>query len=361
MTHRIHNFSAGPAALPLPVLQRAQADLLDFAGSGMSIMEMSHRGPIYEAVHAKAIEDLRRLMGIPEGYSVLFMQGGARGQFAMVAMNLLGEGLGQYIDTGTWSTGALREGARVGRTECLWSGAERGYRGVSGPGEVVGSPDASYLHYTSNNTIYGTQFHHLPDAAGAPLVCDMSSDILSRPVPVQPHGMIYAGAQKNMGPAGVTLVVLREDLLERSGEHLPETMNYRKMAAKNSMLNTPPTFAIYMVGLVAAHLLEQGGLEATAATNGRKAERLYRAIDESGGFFRGHADPTSRSTMNVTFALPSVELEKRFVAESAEQGLNGLKGHRSVGGLRASIYNAVSEESVAALLEFMAEFQRTRG
>ena len=361
MTHRVHNFSAGPAALPLPVLQRAQADLLDFDGSGMSIMEMSHRGPQYEAVHARASEDLRALLGIPDGYRVLFMQGGARGQFAMLAMNLLGTGVGQYIDTGTWSTGALAEAGKVGRAECLWTSADAGYRSVPGPGEVRGSADASYLHFTSNNTIYGTEFNHLPETGGAPLICDMSSDILSRPTDVSRYAMIYAGAQKNMGPAGVTVVILRPDLLERSGDHLPETMNYARVAAKNSMLNTPPTFAIYVVGLVAAHLLEQGGLEAMQAVNDRKAERLYRAIDESGGFFTGHAEPSSRSTMNVTFRLPAVDLEERFVAESAAAGFNGLKGHRSVGGLRASIYNAVSEDSVGALLDFMSEFQRRRG
>ncbi len=361
MTHRAHNFSAGPAALPLSVLETAQAELLDFAGSGMSIMEMSHRGPHYEEVQARAAADLRALLGVPDGYQLLFMQGGARGQFAMVPMNLLGDGLGLYIDTGTWSTGAIEEGQRVGRVDCLWSSRDDGYRRVPSPGEVVGSKDAAYFHYTSNNTIYGTQFHHVPDAGGAPLVCDMSSDILSRPVDVSRYGLIYAGAQKNMGPAGVTVVLVRDDLLSRSAERLPETMNYKKVAKKDSMLNTPPTFPIYMVGLVAAHLREQGGLAAVGAINARKAERLYRAIDESGGFYRGHAEPGSRSEMNVTFRLPTEELEERFSEESEAAGLVGLRGHRSVGGLRASIYNAVSEASVGALLDFMAEFQRTRG
>jgi phosphoserine aminotransferase len=361
MTHRAHNFFAGPAALPLPVLQQAQADLVDFAGTGMSIMEMSHRGAVYEEVHARAIANLKTLLGIPEGYRVLFMQGGARGQFAMLAMNLLGDRVGEYVDTGTWSTGAIREARRHGEASCLWTGKEASYRRVPAAGEVTASEDAAYFHYTSNNTIYGTQFHHVPHSGDVPLICDMSSDILSRPVDVSRFGMIYAGAQKNMGPAGVTVVILREDLLERSTDAVPETMNYKLVAAKNSMLNTPPTFAIYMVGLVVAHLLEQGGLDAVGAVNDRKAERLYRAIDESGGFFTGHAEPTSRSIMNVSFRSPSAELDARFVAESAAQGLHGLKGHRSVGGLRASIYNAVREESVGVLLEFMAAFRATHG
>ncbi len=361
MTHRIHNFSAGPGALPLPVLERAQADLVDFAGSGMSLMEMSHRGPIYEAVHAQVTADLRSLLGIPDNYRVLYMQGGARGQFAMVPMNLLGDGLAQYIDTGTWASGALEEAGKIGRTECLWSSRDSGYRSVPRPEEAVGSPDAAYLHFTSNNTIYGTQYHHLPDSKGAPLVCDMSSDILSRTVDVSRYALIYAGAQKNMGPAGVTVVIVRDDLLARSGDQLPETMNYRKVAAKDSMLNTPPTFAIYMVGLVAAYLLEQGGVPAMSAINDRKAESIYRVVDGSGGFYTGHAVPTSRSSMNVTFRTPSKDLDRLFVQESAAAGLDGLKGHRSVGGLRASIYNAVREESVLALVDFMADFMARKG
>lgn len=361
MTHRTHNFSAGPAALPLPVLERAQAEFVDFRGAGMSLLEMSHRGAIYEEVHAQAKADLTALLGIPDGYHVLFMQGGARGQFAMLAWNLLAGGRGEYLDTGVWSTGALKEARKFGEATCLWSSAESTYNAVPQPGEVAGSPDAAYLHYTSNNTIYGTQFHNLPDASGAPLICDMSSDILSRPVDVSKFAMIYAGAQKNMGPAGVTVVLLRDDLLERSVDSIPETMSYQKVAAKNSMLNTPPTFAIYMVGLVAAYLREQGGLDAIAAVNARKAERLYRFIDESGGFYRGHAVPTSRSGMNVSFRAPSPALDAAFVAEAAEAGLSGLKGHRSVGGLRASIYNAVPEASVAALLEFMEGFQKRNG
>ena len=361
MPHRAHNFSAGPAAMPLAVLERAKSELLDFGGTGMSIMEQSHRGATYEAVHARAIADLRSLLGISADYEVLFMQGGARGQFAMLAMNLLGDGVGAYVDTGNWSFLAEKEAAKIGRTATVWSGRGSGYVRVPTPDEVVAPKDASYLHYTSNNTIYGTQFDTIPDPGTAPLICDMSSDILSRPVDVDRFGLIYAGAQKNMGPAGVVVVVVRKDLLARSSDQLPETMNYRLMAAKNSMLNTPPTFAIYLVGLVAQHLVELGGLGAMEAINERKAELLYRGIDSSGGFFTPNAAPGSRSRMNVCFRSPSAELDARFVAESAEADLVGLKGHRSAGGLRASIYNAVPEESVRVLVDFMGDFARRNG
>ncbi len=358
---RAHNFSAGPAALPVAVLEQAQQDLVDFRGAGMSLMEMSHRGAIYGEIHNAAIADLRALLSIPEGHRVLFMGGGARSQFAIVPMNLLGDGEAAYINTGTWSTGALQEARKFGRAAELWTGAESTFDRVPSDGECTPAEGAAYLHYTSNNTIYGTQFASPPDPAGAPLICDMSSDILSRKVDVSRFGLIYAGAQKNMGPAGVTLVIVREDLLDRCGDHLPEVMHYRKVAAKNSMLNTPPTFPIYMVGLVARHLLERGGLDATSATNDHKAELLYRTIDESAGFWRGHARPKSRSRMNVTFRLPTPELDALFVAEATEAGLSGLKGHRSVGGLRASIYNAVPLASVRALVDFMGAFKARHG
>ncbi len=361
MTHRAHNFSAGPAAIPLSVLERAQSELLDFGGTGMSIMEQSHRGPTYDAVHNRAIADLRSLMGISEDYEVLFMQGGARGQFAMLAMNLLGDGVGAYVDTGNWSFLAEKEAAKFGRTATVWSGREEGYRRVPAAGEIQVPADASYLHYTSNNTIYGTQFAGTPDPGELPLICDMSSDILSRPTDVSRFGLIYAGAQKNLGPAGVVVVIVRKDLLALSHDKLPETMSYKLMAAKNSMLNTPPTFAIYLVGLVAQHLVGLGGLDAVEAINERKAELLYRTIDESGGFYTPNAAPDSRSRMNVSFRSPSAELDGRFVAESAAAGLVGLKGHRSAGGLRASIYNAVPEESVRALVDFMGDFARRCG
>jgi len=362
MSQRVHNFSAGPSALPLPVLESAQRDLLDFGGTGMSIMEMSHRSKTYDEVHNRAISDLKSLLGMDDSWDVLFMGGGARTQFALLPMNLLPEaGLGTYVTTGKWSEGALSEAQKIGRAEELWSSKETGHDRVPAAGEVPLADAATYLHYTSNNTIYGTQFQHTPESGDALLICDMSSDILSRQVETDSFSVIYAGAQKNMGPSGVTVVFMKKELLDCSPADLPETMSYQKMAAKNSLLNTPPVFPIYMVGLVARYLVEQGGLATISATNAEKAERLYRAIDNSGGFYRGHAQPDSRSGMNVTFRLPDEELEAAFLAESSELGMNGLKGHRSVGGLRASIYNAVPLASVAALVEFMEEFKRRRG
>ncbi len=357
---RAHNFSAGPAALPLSVLERAQRELLDYGGSGMSIMEQSHRGAVYDAVHNRAIANLRELLTIPDGYQVLFMQGGARGQFAMVPMNLLRRGTtAHYVDTGTWSAHALAEARRRGSAESIWSSADDGYQHV--PTAVDVPSDSAYLHITSNNTVVGSQIHARLDGGDVPVVVDMSSDILSQPIDVTQYGVIYAGAQKNMGPSGVTLVVVRDDLLERSDDNLPETMHYGKVAAKNSMLNTPPTFAIYLVGLVLEHFKELGGLEAVAATNAHKAELIYRTIDSSAGFYTGCVQPAARSRMNVTFRSPSADLDKEFVSQAADAGLIGLKGHRSVGGLRASIYNAVPLESVRVLVEFLEEFKRTRG
>jgi phosphoserine aminotransferase len=357
---RAHNFSAGPAALPLAVLERARDELLDYRGSGMSIMEQSHRGALYEEVHNTAIANLRELLGIPDGYHVLFMQGGARGQFAMVPMNLLlPPTTAWYVDTGNWSRFALAEARRRGSAEACWSSADSGYDHV--PTTVEVPPDAAYLHSTSNNTVVGSQIRSALDCGDVPHVCDMSSDILSEPIDVSRYGLIYAGAQKNMGPSGVTLVIVRDDLLTRSIDSLPETMHYGKVAAKNSMLNTPPTFAIYLMGLVLDHLKGLGGLAAVATTNAHKAELLYREIDSSAGFYTGCVQPAARSRMNVTFRSPSPELDRRFVAEAADAGLVGLEGHRSVGGLRASIYNAVPLASVRVLVEFLEEFKRTHG
>ncbi len=357
---RAHNFSAGPAALPLPVLERARDELLDFGGSGMSIMEQSHRGPVYDAVHQETVANLRKLMGIPDGYNVLFMQGGARGQFAIVPMNLLLPGTtAQYVDTGRWSAFALAEARRRGSAEACWSSAGDDYRHV--PTAVDCPDDAAYLHYTSNNTVVGSQLRTPPYGGDVPVVCDASSDILSEPIDVSRFGLIYAGAQKNVGPAGVTLVLVRDDLLARSADDVPETMHYGKVAAKDSMLNTPPTFGIYLVGLVVKHLLDLGGLDAVARTNAHKAELLYREIDHSAGFWTGCVEPAARSRMNVTFRSPSAELDTRFVREATDAGLIGLKGHRSVGGLRASIYNAVPLASVRALVAFMEDFKKRCG
>ncbi len=358
---RVHNFGAGPATLPLAVLEQVQTELLDYRGSGMSILEASHRGPLYDRVHTRAIADLKHLLGGAEDHEVLFMAGGARTQFSAVPMNLLGGGRADYVTTGRWSEMALEAAARYGDAREIWSGRGSGYDRVPERGSLAIEPGGAYLHYTSNNTIRGTQYPYVPDAGSTPLACDMSSDFLSRPLDLGPFGVIYAGAQKNLGPAGVTVVLVRRDLLERSPANLPETLSYAAMAAKDSLLNTPPVFAIYVVGLVLRQLLESGGLEAADARNRRKADLLYEAIDESGGYYRGHAQPTSRSRMNVTFRLPDERLEQAFLVEAEARGLVGLKGHRSVGGVRASLYNSLERRSVEALVDFMVEFRQAHG
>jgi phosphoserine aminotransferase len=338
----------------------------------MSILEASHRGADYSEVHRDAQAALRELLDAGEDrsrdHAVLFMGGGARTQFGLVPMNLLPPaGRADYLVTGRWAEMAAAEGARRGDARVVWSSAGTGHDRVPGPEELRAlevRPDAAYLHYTSNNTVAGTQLREPPAPEGAPdvpLVCDMSSDILGRPIDPRRFGLIYAGAQKNLGPAGVTLVLVRRDLLERCPGDLPDTLDYSKMAAKDSLLNTPPVFAVYVLGLVARHLLERGGLEAAARRNEEKAALLYDAIDRSDGFYRGHAREDSRSSMNVTFRLPDAELEGRFVAEAAEAGLVGLKGHRSVGGIRASLYNAVERASVERLVELMEEFRSRAG
>lgn len=353
---RSHNFSAGPSALPTAVLERAQREMLDFQGSGMSVMEMSHRGAIYEAVHFAAINNLRRLLAIPDAYEVVFVTGGARTQFALVPYNLKLSGRsGEYILTGTWSEGALKEAGKLTSARAIWSGEADGYRRIPGDAEIEAGPEPAYIHYTSNNTIYGTQFHRIPQVSDAPLVCDMSSDILSKPIDVSRFGLIYAGAQKNMGPAGVTVVIGQKRLLERADPELPEMWSYARIASKDSLLNTPPTFPIYLLKLVTEWLLEIGGLKAVAERNRQKATLLYDAID--GDFYQPHADSGSRSTMNVTFKIYDSSLEPAFLAACEERCIVGVKGHRSVGGLRASIYNAVPLSAVETLVELMNDFR----
>ena len=362
MTTRVHNFNAGPAALPFPVLQRAQEELLDFGGTGMSILESSHRGPVYDEIHQQAIAGLKVLFGGADDHTILFMGGGAQTQFALIPMNLLPQGgYAEYLETGVWGEAAREEAAKIGDARTLWSSSASGHDRVPGPDDYDVSADAAYLHYTSNNSIMGTQFHAIPQAGDVPLVCDMSSDILSSPVDLKKIGLIYGGAQKNLGAAGVTLVVIRQDMLDRCRSDLPTMLSYTGMAATNSLQNTPPVFAIYIVGLIVQHILEQGGMTALAARNGEKAALLYGAVDGSGGFFRGHAQPESRSRMNVTFHLPSEELTAMFVGEASGEGLLGLKGHSALGGIRVSLYNAVSIEAVRALVDFMAMFQKRYG
>jgi phosphoserine aminotransferase len=362
MAQRVHNFNPGPAALPFPVLEQVRRDLLDFAGSGMSILEMSHRNALYEQVHHQAMADLRTLLGCSEDYAILFMGGGAQTQFAVLPMNLLPAGAyAHYVITGPWSLTALQEARKLGDARQLWSSAASNFDRVPTPADLQFDPGAAYLHYTSNNTIVGTQYAFIPDTGNVPLVCDMSSDLLSRPLEVSRFGLIYAGAQKNLGPAGVTIIIVHRSLLARCRPGLPSMFSYAQMAAHHSLLNTPPVFAIYVVGLVAQYVLAQGGLPALAMQNAEKAQVLYHTIDTSGGFYRGCAHPQSRSQMNVTFRLPTTALEEQFVSASAQAGLAGLRGHRTVGGLRASLYNAVSLSAVQALAAFMREFQQRWG
>jgi phosphoserine aminotransferase len=360
---RIHNFGAGPAALPVSVLERVRAEVLDYAGTGMSVMEMSHRSAAFEEIILRAERDLRALLGLGDDCAVLFLQGGASLQFSMAPMNLRPAGASaDYVLSGHWSKAAFKEAEKLGRTRVAGSTEATRFDRVPAQAELDLDPQAAYLHFTSNNTIYGTQWPTEPaPPPGVPLVCDASSDALSRPIEVSRYGLLYAGAQKNLGPAGVTVVVVRKDLLERTPGGLPAMLDYRLMAENRSLYNTPPTFAVYVVALVLRWLLDLGGLAEMKKRNEAKATLLYAAIDESGGFYRGHARPDSRSRMNVTFRLSSEELEAAFVKEATAAGLDGLKGHRSVGGLRASIYNACPIESVRALADFMGDFQERRG
>ncbi len=361
---RAWNFSPGPATLPVPVLERVREELLELPGAGASVLEISHRSPAFEAIREEAESNLRTLLRVPETHRVLFLQGGASLQFAMVPMNLLGPGsTAEYVVTGSWSRKALAEAERLDRPRVVWDGAGTGYTTVPDLGALELDPGAAYLHVTSNETIQGVE---LPDGfeprSGAPLVCDASSDFLARPIPVERYGLLYAGAQKNAGPAGLTIVLIRQDLLERIPEGLPTMLDYRTHVEHRSLYNTPPVFAIYVFLLVTRWLRDEvGGLEAMHARNREKAALLYEAIDASEGFYRGHAAPEARSLVNVTFRLPSEELERAFVARAREEGLLELAGHRSVGGIRASIYNAMPLEGVRALRTFMEEFRARHG
>ena len=358
---RIHNFNAGPAALPLPVLEEIQASLLDYGGSGMSVTEISHRSKWFDDIINDAIARTKRLLKLSDDHRVLFLQGGASLQFCMVPMNFLTDGqTADYVDTGTWSTKAVKEAQFLNKNvRVAASSADKSYTYI--PREITFDPKAVYVHITSNNTIKGTQWASFPDTGGVPSDSDMSSDIMSRPLDIGRFGMIYAGAQKNMGPAGVCMVIIRKDFLERVPAGLPSMLKYTTYSEKNSMYNTPPCFAIYTVQLVLKWLEETvGGLGKMAAFNEEKAGKLYAFIDDS-GFYRGTADADSRSLMNVTFRLPTEDLEKRFVAEALKSGLGGLKGHRSVGGCRASIYNATTMAGIDALVGFMAEFEKKNG
>ncbi len=359
--NRAHNFNAGPAALPLEVLQRAQAEMLDYKGTGMSIIEMSHRSKEFEAMINETEADMRELLNIPANYKVMFMQGGASLQFSMIPMSFRPSGASaDYIVTGTWSKKAVDEAKKLGNTRVAASGKETNFDRT--PASLETDPNAAYLYYCSNETIHGVEYFEEPTPpAGVPLICDASSDFMSRPLDITKYAYLYAGAQKNVGPAGVVIGILREDLLERAPANLPVMLDYKTLAAEKSLYNTPPCFSIYMVGLVMKWLKNLGGLNAMQTRNQQKAGLVYNAIDQSGGFYKGHAQPANRSLMNITFRLPTESLEDQFASEAKKNNLIGLKGHRSVGGMRASTYNAVEMESVQALVQFMQEFQRKNG
>ncbi len=359
---RVWNFSAGPAALPEEVLRQAQEELLDWHGAGCSVMEMSHRGKEFMSILAEAEADLRELLDIPAQYKVLFLQGGATQQFAQIPMNLLAGRSADYIVTGSWSKKALKEAQRIGNVRCAATTEANGFTSLPTAEEIRLDPFAAYLHVCTNETIHGVEIpaERIADT-GVPLVADMSSHILSRPVPVEKFGLIYAGAQKNIGPSGLTLVIIHRDLLGMAPLTIPTVMDYAVMAENGSMLNTPPTYGIYIAGLVFQWLKRQGGLPGIAAVNAEKARILYAAIDDSGGFYHNPVDADCRSRMNVPFTLANPELDAAFLAEAKAAGLVSLKGHKSVGGMRASIYNAVSLEGVRVLVDFMNDFAKRNG
>lgn len=367
MEKRIYNFSAGPAILPEDVLLEAQKELFALPGVGMSILEISHRSKTYDAIHQEAKEGIKKLLNISDDYAILFLQGGASLQFSMVPLNLMPpKNKADYISTGSWSKKAIKEARRVGTVNVACSteiteGEKKYFNRIPKQSELKLDPDAAYVHFTSNNTIFGTQWHNEPEVGNVPLICDASSDILHKKIDVSKYGLIYAGAQKNIGPSGVTLVIIRKNLLERSSDDLHTMLNYKTHAENDSLYNTPNTFGIYIIKLVTKYLLGLGGLAKMYEINKQKAKLLYDAIDNSGGFYKGHAEKESRSLMNITFNLAAPELEKKLIDEATKAGFDGLKGHRSVGGLRASIYNAFPVKGVEDLVAFMNDFQAKNG
>lgn len=356
MTERAFNFYSGPATLPAAVLEQARAEMLLFKGSGISVMEISHRSDEFLAILGSAETRLRGLLGIPQNYRVLFLQGGASLQFSMIPMNFLAGGLAEHVITGTWSEKACARAAAFGTASVAYSTKADGFSRIPSPDELNFSPDAKYLHYASNETIDGVEFDYDLDGYGVPVVCDASSNILSRPIDIEKYALIYAGAQKNIGPSGVTVLIIRDDFLESCRGRQEGVLSYCSFADNGSMPNTPNTWGIYIIDLVCAWLEEQGGVSGIAEINQKKANLLYTAIDNSDGFYTGTAEPAARSRMNVTFRLPSEELDAAFCREAQSKGLVGLKGHRSVGGVRASIYNAFPLEGVERLVEHLQDF-----
>ena len=357
---KIYNFSAGPAILPPEVLQKAQAELLSLKGIGMSVMEISHRSKHFAPILESAENGIRELLNVPANYKILFLQGGASLQFSMIPMNFL-KNSADYIVTGAWGEKAVKEAKKCGDVNVIFTTEETSFKSVPTPDELNFSQNADYIHYCSNETIDGVEFKYDLDGKGIPVVCDASSNILSKPLDIEKYALIYAGAQKNIGPSGVTLVIIRDDLLEKVPENQFAMLDYRAIAKNDSMLNTPNTWGIYLINLVCEWLKQKGGVSAMAKINEEKAKILYDAIDTSDGFYSGHAEKSARSLMNVTFRLPSEELEKQFASEATTNGFDGLKGHRSVGGIRASIYNAFPKEGVEALTEFMRDFTHKNG
>lgn len=357
----VYNFYAGPAVIYDEVLKEAQEEFLNFADTGMSVLTISHRAKAFDAVIHEAETNMKELMGLGDDYRVLFLQGGASLQFSMIPMNfLLKNRTADYILTGVWSEKAIKEAKQIGSTHVVYDGKENHFVHVPRAAELKFSADPVYVHMTTNNTIYGTEFDYIPQT-DAPLVADMSSDILSKPMEYNRFSMIYAGAQKNLGPSGVTVVVIKKDFLEMAQDVNATMLKYSTHESKDSLYNTPPAFSVYMVNLVLRHIKKLGGLDAVAKTNAEKAGYIYDAIDASQGFYRGHADKESRSLMNITFTMADEELEKKFVAQGETAGFIGIKGHRSVGGLRASVYNAMPVEGAKALADFMKEFMRKNG
>lgn len=362
LSQRTFNFNAGPSALPLSVLEKAQQELVDFRGTGMSVMELSHRSTAYEEVHNEAIACLKNLLSIPENYEVLFLQGGGSLQFSMIPMNFLQPGQqAGYIMTGAWAEKAFSEAILFGDVYEVASTKDDNYRRIPQFDELHYNTDDAYIHLTSNNTIFGTQWKDFPDTGNVPLIADMSSDILSKPFDINKFSLIYAGAQKNLGPSGVTVVIIRKDMLKKANSNIPTMLKYGIHAKNNSLYHTPPTFGIYMLGEVLGWLQEIGGLEEISKRNEEKAKLIYTVIDNSNDFYIGHANHEARSLMNITFRLKDTELEKKFLIEASKEGFVGLNGHRSVGGCRASTYNAVPYEACKALSEFMIEFQERNG
>ncbi len=358
---RVFNFAAGPATLPLEVLEQARDEMVDWQHSGMSVMEVSHRSKAFVAVAQQAEADLRELMGVPANYKVLFLQGGATGQFAAIPLNIATpDSVAEFINTGAWSTKAVSEAKKYCNVRVIADQAEGNYSSVPDAASLKVSPNAAYLHYTPNETIGGVEFPYVPATGSVPLVADMSSTILSRPIDVSKFALIYGGAQKNIGPSGICVVIVRDDLVGRARPGTPSVWDYQAMAKDGSMLNTPPTFGLYFAGLVFKWLKKQGGLAVVGERNRQKAERLYAAIDNS-GYYKNPVAKNCRSWMNVPFTIPNPDLEKTFVAEASKAGLTNLEGHRSVGGMRASIYNAMSLDGVDALIAFMQDFQRRNG